>query len=72
MDTAQIASIRAGIVRRVRAYADEHKLRPSALAKRAGLGINTLRNFRDENWSPSEHTLAKLERLVSAGESEAA
>ena len=51
-------------ISQLRAIAQDIGLSKSALAKRAGLAVNTLRNFWDDDWNPSLDTLCKLESAL--------
>lgn len=53
-------------IRRVRAYAYRNRIRPSGLARAAGMGPNALAGMADERWDPQANTLRRLEECIPA------
>ncbi len=51
-------------IEQVRQFALKNGLTRWKLAKAAGLGVMTLRDMNDPDWSPSVRTLRKLEALL--------
>jgi hypothetical protein len=52
------------VIARLQDWRRKEGIAPSALALKAGLGINTLRGMDGESWSPSASTIRSLERLI--------
>lgn len=50
---------------RIRAYATATGLRPSTLAKLAGLHPNALRDMHGADWDPRSSTLSKVEAAIA-------
>lgn len=44
--------------------ARERRLRKRALAREAGLHVNTLRHFAEPTWQPTVETIRSLERVL--------
>ncbi len=49
---------------RMRSYRKTSGLTPTALAKKAGLGINTLLDMDSTEWSPALRTIQQLEAII--------
>ena len=54
------------VLTRIRAYATHARLSPSALALKAGLGINSLADLHSSDWTPSGRTIRKVEAVIPA------
>lgn len=56
----------------VRLFAARHNLSKAALARRAGLHTNTLRNLDSDDWSPNWRTIEALRAVMRDTPAEAA
>lgn len=63
--TDEIDGLRSALIGRIRRYAAEHGLAKAALAKRAGLSINTLAGMDRADWTPAPETLRALDKLIN-------
>lgn len=54
-------------VEQVRAFAQDHGLKPATMARKAGLHPNTLRGLFDPGWNPRADTLQKVAAAINAG-----
>ena len=52
------------VINRVRRYAQFYQLAPTTMARLAGLGNNTLRDFWQDDWNPRVETLRALEAII--------
>lgn len=52
------------ILSRIRDFAAERKLRPTTLARMAGLHPNALRDMNKADWHPRFDTVEKLEKVM--------
>lgn len=52
------------LIYRIRAFAIENKWKKSRLAKEAGLGDTTLRNFDSDRWNPTISVLRQIENII--------
>lgn len=52
------------VLNRIRAFAEAQNWKKSKLAKEAGLGDTTLRNFDNEKWNPTVKVLRKIEKII--------
>lgn len=54
-------------IQRIRSYAKAKGWPPSRLAKEAGMGNTTLRNFHNPDWNPTASILKRLEGVIPDG-----
>ena len=62
--TADVEQAVQAVVRRVQTWAEQFPRSKSAIAVAAGLAPNTLARFESASWTPSLHTLRRLEQLI--------
>lgn len=51
-------------INRIRAYARMQGLKKTTLAKAAGLGDTTLRDFDSDEWNPTINIVRRIEKII--------
>lgn len=54
----------AGVLDRIRRWAEANDLKPATLAAQAGLAESVTRDMATEGWSPTSKSIRRLEALI--------